>query len=84
MVNIYYHYSSLKLNETKKREVLVENATGAGSVAVDWVHDRVYWVDPDSQTVHRVQLTGDGREVIIKDTGDISRMNNLVLDPYQR
>uniref|UniRef100_A0A1B6M0S0 Bee-milk protein n=1 Tax=Graphocephala atropunctata TaxID=36148 RepID=A0A1B6M0S0_9HEMI len=63
---------------------LVVEGGGVKSLAVDWVRDVVYWTLLDNRTVWRADLTGNNSTVVLSNTGNLARHDNLVLDPYSR
>ena len=54
----------------------------AGSVAVDWINDKLYWCDENASRIEVADLSGDYRKVLV-DT-DIQHPSNLVVDPNTR
>jgi len=54
------------------------------SLAVDWVHDRIYWMSTRHQTVEVAELDGGNRTLLIDNVPEMKFPNNIVVDPYKR
>ena len=53
-----------------------------GSVAVDWINDKLYWCDENTSRIEVSELSGSNRKVLL-DT-DILYPRDLVIDPITR
>lgn len=51
------------------------------SLAVDWVHNKIYWTDYRLKQIERCDLNGSNREVVFS-TGK-RRPRAIALDPFE-
>lgn len=56
------------------------------SLAVDWMHDHLYWIGQQRSAVETAAMNGTGHQVIAKhnDTSKPAHWHNIVVDPYVR
>ena len=68
-----------KLNDPDSKEpVITDNAKGLEGIAIDWVNDKLYWVDRHTQHMYVSELDGSNRMTV--KTG-IKDARALVLHP---
>lgn len=66
-------------------EQIMDEFAWAATLAVDWEHDRVYWTCPATRSVWRSDLEGGQPwRKVIEDVGNLTKHNNVVVDPYMR
>ncbi|XP_054268444.1 uncharacterized protein LOC128990184 [Macrosteles quadrilineatus] len=67
-------------------EEIVRFDYGVGTLAVDWEHERIYWTSPSTGFVWRLGLDeNEGNSVVVvENAGNLTRHNNVAVDPYMR
>lgn len=70
----------------KKNKVVLTPETMVTSLAVDWVHDDLYWVCQQRSAVEAASMDGQNHTVIAKhnDTSKPAHWHSIVVDPYVR
>lgn len=58
-------------NKTAKPEVIVRDIQKPESLAVDWLHRKIYWIDTGKNELHVSNLDGSHSKLLIKGTDDI-------------
>jgi len=72
-----------RLTREKSPKVVVSSGVdGPVSLAVDWVHDRIYWMSNRHQTVEVADLDGGNRTLLLDNLQNIRYPNNIDVDPY--
>lgn len=63
------------------QRVVIDGATVGVpmGLALDWLHDRLYWTDPDRDTIESSDLDG-GRMAIVVYSG-LDKPRDIVVDP---
>lgn len=66
--------------------VVVEDkgVDGPLSIAVDWIHDRLYWLSIRQNTVESTSLNGTDRTLLIDSLVNTLYPNNIAVDPYEK
>ena len=59
--------------------LIIKTYNYIGSVAVDWINDKVYWTDEGTSRIEVAELSGAHRSVLI--AAVIKRPRRLVVDP---
>ncbi|XP_054289919.1 low-density lipoprotein receptor-related protein 4-like [Macrosteles quadrilineatus] len=72
-----------RLTRVKPPSIVVSaGVDGPVRLAVDWVHDRLYWLSDKHQTVESASLDGANRTLLFDNVQNITFPNNLAVDPY--
>lgn len=66
------------LEQLNNKTVVVSTETCDG-LAVDWVHDVLYWTDTEQNTLEASQLDGSKRKIIFSD--DLDKPRDIAIDP---
>ncbi|XP_054269177.1 uncharacterized protein LOC128990685 [Macrosteles quadrilineatus] len=71
-----------EIRRTGEPSLVVSGVDGPVRLAVDWVHDRLYWLSDKHQTVESVSLDGANRKVLADVITGIAFPHNIAVDPY--
>ena len=63
----------------KRASLLLLKHSFSGSVAVDWINDKLYWTDVGTSRIEVADLTGRSRAILINTALQYPR--GLVVDP---
>jgi len=66
-----------------KPEVLVQNLTKPESLAVDWIHRKIYWIDTGKNELHVSNLDGSHSKLLIKGNDQIE-LRSLAVYPEKQ
>lgn len=67
------------INGSGSSVVVSQGLESPGGIAVDWIHDKLYWSDSGSRRIEVSDLDGENRKVIVLEHLDKPRA--IVLDP---
>ncbi|XP_054289920.1 uncharacterized protein LOC129005129 [Macrosteles quadrilineatus] len=71
-----------EIRSTGEPSLVVAGVDGPVRLAVDWVHDRLYWLSDIHQTVESASLDGTNRKVLADVITGIAFPHNIAVDPY--
>ena len=75
--------SRIHRNKSSKPEVLVRNVQKPESLAVDWLHRKIYWIDTGKNELHVSNLDGSHAKLLIKGTTNVE-LRTLAVYPEKQ
>lgn len=73
-------FSRAPLEQLHNQTVVVDNVTCYG-LAVDWVHDVLYWTDREQKTLEAAYLDGSKRRTVFK---NLDQPKDIAVDPHKK
>ena len=72
---------TVSLEDITRVQVLVSTDVRAPKgLALDWVHQYLYWVDEAKGTVEVIKIDGSNRRTI---KGNLSKPSHVAVDPFE-
>lgn len=62
---------------------MIVNVKLCDGLAVDWLHDRLYWTDIASRTLETATLDGLNRTILFNASDGLHKPRAIVVDPNE-
>jgi len=64
---------------SKKKDIIKTDIQTPDGIAIDWIHDLLYWTDTGFNSIQVASLEGDKKATII--SNDLDEPRGITLDP---